>query len=78
VSRRKSRIASYLEQRLTTIVNGPPEVQRAAQVRLELLPVAAQGGRSNEGMTGAHVNPLLKGRDIVVDLSQMRAGELLG
>src|SRR5467141_215538 len=43
VSRRKSRIAAYLEQRLTQLVHGPPEVQRAAQVRLEL-PVLSDGG----------------------------------
>ena len=40
MSRRKSRIAAYLEQRLTQLVRGPPEVQRAAQVRLELLLVS--------------------------------------
>ncbi len=36
MSRRKSRIAADLEQRLTQLFHGPPEVQRAAQVRLEL------------------------------------------
>jgi hypothetical protein len=34
VSRGKSRIAADLEQCLTQLVHGPPEVQRAAQVRL--------------------------------------------
>src|SRR5713101_672652 len=43
VSRRESRIAAYLEQRLTQLVRGPPEVQRAAQVRLEL-PDLSDGG----------------------------------
>ena len=43
VSRRKSRIGSYLEQCLTQLVHGPAEVQRAAQVRLELLVVSGGG-----------------------------------
>src|SRR2546426_2092601 len=43
VSRRKSRIGSYLEQCLTQLLHGPPEVQRAAQVRLELLVVSGGG-----------------------------------
>src|SRR6267143_1586637 len=43
VSRRKSRIGSYLEQCLTQLSHGPPEVQRAAQVRLELLVVSGGG-----------------------------------
>src|SRR5260370_14070081 len=43
VSRRESRITAYLEQRLTQLVHGPPEVQRAAQMRLELL-VLSDGG----------------------------------
>src|ERR1700730_18313761 len=43
VSRRKSRIGSYLEQCLTQLIHSPAEVQRAAQVRLELLVVSGGG-----------------------------------
>src|SRR5882762_11014653 len=43
VSRRKSRIGCYLEQCLTQLVHGPAEVQRAAQMRLELLIVSGGG-----------------------------------
>src|SRR5436309_2283988 len=43
VGRRKSRIGSYLEQCLTQLLHGPPQVQRAAQVRLELLVVSGGG-----------------------------------
>src|SRR2546422_10179497 len=43
VSRGKPRIGGCLEQRLTQLVDGPPEVQRAAQVRLELLVVPGGG-----------------------------------
>ena len=43
VSRRKSRVGSYLEQCLTQLLHGPPEVQRAAQVRLELFVVSGGG-----------------------------------
>src|SRR5260370_33392111 len=43
VSRRESCIAADLEQRLTQLVRGPPEVQRAAQRRLRLL-VLPDGG----------------------------------
>src|SRR3989454_1345697 len=43
VSRRKSGIGSYLEECLTQLLHGPPEVQRAAQVRLELLVVSGGG-----------------------------------
>src|SRR3989442_14966799 len=44
VSRGKSRIAAYLEQRLAQLFHGPTEVQRAAQVRLELRGVHSGGG----------------------------------
>src|SRR5437870_12380058 len=45
VSRRKSRISSYLEQCLTQLLHGPAQGQRAAQVRLELLVVSGGGER---------------------------------
>src|SRR6266851_941672 len=43
VRRREPHIAAYLEQRLTQLLRGPPQVQRAAQVRLELLMVPRGG-----------------------------------
>src|SRR2546427_12758291 len=43
VSRGNPRVGGCLEQRLTQLVDGPPEVQGAAQVRLELLVVSSGG-----------------------------------
>src|SRR2546422_79163 len=43
VSRGKPRVGGCLEQRFTQLVDGPPEVQGAAQVRLELLGVSGGG-----------------------------------
>src|SRR3989442_1923753 len=43
VSRGKPRVGGCLEQSLTQLVDGPPEVQGAAQVRLELLVVSGGG-----------------------------------
>src|SRR5260370_17802697 len=52
VSRRESCIAADLEQRLTQLVRGPPEVQRAAQVRLELVVVCDGGEDRNRQQAG--------------------------